>query len=96
MDPQQMNYFSALLGAIGEFLRSYADLEDIVQAGFDLSIDDDLSQIDFQAEPSDLDHLSDGGVTAAFQAFTAVQTTMNANSRERWSQLLEVLRTWNR
>lgn len=96
MTPQQMNYFVNLLNKLASLLREYADFEDLIQAGFDLGIDQDLSGIDFQAEASDVDHLSETSVAAMFQAFTAVQTTMDANSRQRWAQFLEVLRSWTR
>lgn len=96
MTPQQMNYFTALLDKLAEFLRQYADLEDLFQVGFDLEIDMALLEIDFADPPSELDHLTAESVGAAFQAFTAIQAQMNANDRQRWSDFLEILRQWNR
>lgn len=94
MDPQLVNYFTKLLNDLSNFLAAYARVEARFQEGFDREVDDVLAGLVFPT-PSDIDHLDPDNVGDAFAAFAALQTTMNANSRARWTALLEVIRSWN-
>lgn len=94
MDPKLLNFFTNLTSDIEQYLTSYATVEQRFQEAFDRQIDAVLQELDF-AGTGDLDHLDPEALQNAFAAFSAIQVTMNANDRSRWSALLETVRSWN-
>lgn len=94
MDPQYVNYFSNLIADISAYLEAYSQVEKRFQEGFDREVDTILGGLDFSGL-GDIDHLDTDNVGDAFAAFSALQLTMDANDRARWTALLEVVRSWN-
>jgi len=91
MDPQDLNYLSNLTTDIQAFIQAWQEVEDRFQEAFDRDIDARLETLNF-AEAGDLSYLSEEKLSAAFTAYQAIVTVMNAAGRLNWSRFYGVIK----
>jgi hypothetical protein len=91
IDTQIANFFSNLTLDVDTFLSDWKHLEDRFQEAFDRDIDIALATLDF-TEYGDLDYLTEAKINAAFAAYTALKSVMDASARQNWTRLYGIVK----
>lgn len=91
MDTQIANFLSRFVDQYETLIDVLQDVQDVNQEAFDRSYDAELVTLDYSTL-GDLAYLDYDKLLAAFAAWTAIQATLDASSRQNWSRLYEVRR----